>query len=277
MAKLSITRPKMQRIEYAMPTRRRPGYEIVIDGRCVRWIEPGETIELELPSGRHQVRARSFIHGSQTDEIDCTPDEMRHFAVGFSSRWQKLHLLAGVFMILSILPTTGISLSLSQQMRPGAPATLDTVWLKVGMFSIAFLLAPALLFLVYVLVFYRNHVLDLLEIPARDLTHPQIAAFLRSQPFRLRITIRHLMIAVAILAVIIAVAMQWFRHEGSNEFERRARHHARLAALCRKYEYFWIRMAGDFEKSSTTAAGPRKTRGSGGGESRLPRSDETEV
>ncbi len=86
-----------------MPTRRGPGYEIVIDGRCVRSIEPGETIELELPKRSSSGEGEVLYHGSQTDEIDCTPDEMRHFAVGFSSRWQKLNLLAGVFIILSML------------------------------------------------------------------------------------------------------------------------------------------------------------------------------
>jgi hypothetical protein len=259
--KLSITRPKMNWLEYTKPTRRGLGYDIAIDGRFVRSIDPGETIELELSRGHHEVRARSSFFGSRPVEIDGNPNETRRFAIGFSARWQKLNLLAGVFVILSILPMIGISLSLSHQMRPRVPAAVDRIWLSVMLISIIFLSLPAMLFQLFVLVFYRNRGLDLQEIPGPELTHPQIAEFLRSQPLRLRITIRHSMIAVAILAVLIAATIQWLRHERSNDFRRDAERHADLEALSRKFEHDRLRIAGDLETSSALAARLREDAG----------------
>ncbi len=59
MVKLSITRPRMHWLDYTMPTRRGLDYHIVLDGVRIRSIGPGETIELYLTRGHHEVRARS--------------------------------------------------------------------------------------------------------------------------------------------------------------------------------------------------------------------------
>ncbi len=155
----------------------------------------------------------------------------------------------------------GISLSLSHHMRPGVPTAHDRIWLRVLVTPITVLPVLGGSFLLYLLVSYRNQVLDLREIPGPEMTHPQIAEFLRSQPFRLRITIRHLMIATAILAVLIAGATQWLRHESSRDFRRNAESHARFEAMFRKFERDDLRIAGDLEMSSAVAGRFRQTAG----------------
>jgi hypothetical protein len=251
MAKLSITRPRMHWLERAMPNRRGMGYDIVVDGRCVRSIEPGETIKYELRSGHHEVRAKSSYSGSQPVEIDGTPDGTRQFAVGSSSRWKKLNLIAIVFIILSVLQLIiGMSLSVSQQRRPGIPAAVDTVWFSVLKISTPFMFILAMLFQLSLQVFCRNHVLDLVEIPGPDMTYSQIAKFLRSQPFRVRITIRHMMIAVAVLAAILALTIQWLRHDRSRYFRWNADMHSSLEATSRESWDRWDRISADVEKGS---------------------------
>ena len=233
----------------------------MIDGRCVRSIDPGETIELELPRGHHSVSAKATFFGSRPVEIDGTPDETRHFAAGLSSRWRKLNLLGGVFVIMSELPVIWISLSLSHQRHAGFPATLHRTWLHLLVIPITLLPVLAASLLLFLWAFCRSHILDLREIPLPEMTHRQIAEFLRSQPLCLRITIRHLMIAVAILAVLMAAAIQWLRHERSRDFRRDAERHAEWEAMFRKFENDDVRFAGATETSTARAARWRQAAG----------------
>jgi hypothetical protein len=257
MAKLIIIRPMIHWIEHASWARRSPRYEILIDGQRTASIGLGQEIELELAPGHHQVRARSTFFGSQPVDIDAALEETRVLAVCASLSWQKLHSLAALFIILSILPMLGLTSWLSSRGPQGMVSALDNGWLNVIMLPGIILPVPAMLLQFFLMVFLRNRVFEFVEIPGLDLNERQIADLLRSRPFRVRITIRHLMIGVAVLAVFLAVAVGWTRHERSNHFRSKASLHANLAGIVRQSERDSLRFAVEIEKAGLNASRSR--------------------
>jgi hypothetical protein len=83
MAKLIISLPRTHWIESASWSQGNSIYsvQILIDGRLAASIALGERIALELPIGRHNVRARQSFLGSQPIDIDATLEETHHIAV----------------------------------------------------------------------------------------------------------------------------------------------------------------------------------------------------
>jgi hypothetical protein len=113
MAKLIITLPRTHWIESVLWTQGNSidGVQILIDGRLAAAIALGERIALELPTGRHNVRARHSFLRSQPIDIDATLEETHRIAVGPASRWQNLNWLSRAFVITT---TTRCDASMSR-------------------------------------------------------------------------------------------------------------------------------------------------------------------
>ena len=93
MAKLIITRPENHRSCGTPPIRRRLGYGVLLlNGRRVATIGPGDAIGLSLSPGFHQVRARFGIFRSQPIDIDATSETRLELVAGPSVRSQNLNL-----------------------------------------------------------------------------------------------------------------------------------------------------------------------------------------
>ena len=80
----------------------------------------------------------------------------------------------------------------------------------------------------------RNHAFVLTELPNLDLTDEQIAMLLRELPFRVRITIRQVMIAVAISALCFWISITVFRANRALQFRSAASMHAELEGIFRR-------------------------------------------
>ena len=220
MAKLIVTRPRI-----GGKWEGRGRYQILIDGQRAGSLGPGEKAEIELPPGHHQVRVGVAALRSSSVDVDAGPDETHCLAVGPGVRYQKLFTLSA---ILTVLPVLGLTLWLTSQVPRSATAVLDS--------GIVFFLLPAailpLLPQMALLAFWR-HLIDLRKIPGPDLTEQQIAEFLKANPLRVRITIRQMMIAVAVVAVYLGVSIESARSQRSDYFQSKARLHADLETIVR--------------------------------------------
>ena len=97
---------------------------------------------------------------------------------------------------------------------------------------------PALLICIPLLIlptFSRNHAFVVIEVPGPDPTVEQIAKLLRDRPLRVRITIRQLMIAVAISA-LSWISLEVFRSTRASQFKLVARVHADLEDIYRGHD-----------------------------------------
>ena len=103
--------------------------------------------------------------------------------------------------------------------------------------KVALLVPTALLTFIPLLAFpalSRNHAFVLTEVPDLDLTVEQIAELLRERPFHVRISIRQLMIAVAISALGFWISLEVFRSIRASDFKSQASLHADLEDMFRE-------------------------------------------
>ena len=233
MAKLIVTRPRLGRGMDA-----KQSLDVVIDGEPAASIGLGETIEFELAPGPHQVSARfSQDCRSQPVGVELAPEGTHRLALGPNLGFFKVFCLA---LTLAHLPLIGglawFLFDVASLPRPGIGGG------TVGNHSdwSSMLVIPALaVWLTSVLVCFgllRDHCLILVEIPTQDMTDEQVAELLRARPFRWRISIRQVMIAVAVLAIACWASLQWSRSVRADSFRSRARHHADLEALFRGFD-----------------------------------------
>ncbi len=74
----------------------------------------------------------------------------------------------------------------------------------------------------------------------------------------MRITIRQMMIAVAVLAVYLGVSIEWVRRQRSGHFQSRASLHANLETIVRSSEQQQAQTAADWQKRGRDASSFRQ-------------------
>jgi hypothetical protein len=248
MAKLIITRLGNHRFWRTSLIRRRLGFGILLDGRRVATIGPGDTIGLSLSPGSHQVRAKFGIFGSQSIDIDATSDKRLQLVARRGVRWQHLNLFASIVVLLSTLPVFWSVAWVSYHGLEGIVAA-DVDRLGVFLLSNVSLPIVALLVQIIVPVALRNQAIELIELPRLHSTELTRSDIPRPQPFHVRITTGHLMIAVAILAVVIGMSASFTRYERSEYFRMKADKHASDEAMNRESEREYLNLAVDLEKA----------------------------
>jgi hypothetical protein len=241
MAKLIVTRPEMRwrgRVPAASSL-----YQILIDSQRTGSIGPGKTVEVELPPGPHHIRARIAFLGSQPVAIDAGQDETHQLVVGPNLRYSKMWAFLCLFMIVPIFAQVAVPLVLSRWSAPG-PASFANGWQMAITFAIL-----VFLFLVQMtfLVLTRNDALNLKEIPASDWSDRQAADFLRAQSVRVRVTVRHFMVAIAIVAISLWAGIEAARRVEHPFFQIRVQYHAQMEALCRDSQARWTRFAVEWQ------------------------------
>jgi hypothetical protein len=247
MAKLILTRPRQ-----AVDALR--SYCIVIDGDRGVSIQWGQTIGIELPSGRHEVAARIDWCGSHSVPIEAGPEEHHHVEVGSNLAGWHLVLfgfLTGCFLLALLSTGTGWG----DVVLPALPV-------------IPCVLAIALMTLL------RNRYLYLQKIPTVDSTaepdevvcdrEVRFSELAPVQPFRARFSIRWMMIAVAFLAIVFGAGVEGQRSRQQPLFRSRAEYHARKEARYREDEERSVRLAlgrekrlggaGEFRRQAAKAA-----------------------
>jgi hypothetical protein len=248
MEQLRINRPGRHRFWHALLPRRRFGYGVLLDGRRVATIGPGDTIGLTLSPGSHQVRAKFWIFGSQPIDIEATSDQRIQLVAGPGVRWHNLNLFASIVLLLSALPLFWSVAWVSYHGLEGILAA-QVDWLGIFLLSNVSLSILALLLQIIVSLVLRNHALELIELPRLHTTELPRFDIVRPQRFHVPITTGHLMIAVAILAVVISTSAVFTRHERSNYFRMKADKHASDEAMIRDFEREYRSIAVDIEKA----------------------------
>jgi hypothetical protein len=236
MAKLIVTRPRLGPFWDGPQS-----YQILIDGHRVASVRPGETVEIELPPGLHQVRSRVAWSGSQPFAFEAGPGGIHHLAVGPELRSQKL---LAISMVLAALPMLGLPLWEMSHGPRNAMTLADRGLLLPTM------MLPLLTQLAF-LVLLSDHCLVLLDVTGHDLTEGQIAEYMRSHQPRVRITLWQMMIAIALLALYLGASVEWSGSERSDRLRVRAGNHATSEAMFRRIEQDWSRIA-----VSSGATGP---------------------
>ena len=210
MANLIITAPTVSWFEFVSGV----GIPIFVDGRRVASIMPWKK-RSSANSHPVTIRSRPGLRAGRVDRWKSKPPKKRRTgSLSPSARWRKLAGLSLILAMLSVLPFLVTALSISLLAAPGRLGLgldLYTVFfLPTAVLRLAAPLAP-----LYVMLITRNDALALVKVPDLASTERQIAALLLSQRYRLRITTRDLMIAVAILALLFAGAIGWIRHQRS--------------------------------------------------------------
>jgi hypothetical protein len=222
----------------------------LIDGYRVTSIGAGGKVEIPVPPGRHQVKARLDFMGSQPVEIEITPEELRRLTVRWNFPGRNPLTFGYLLAIFVVFGFATIPLG-----RVWFRDVFERMWFE--RFTDPLFILPWLLPLAY-MVYWRNHFLSLEEIPILDTTARQVA-LPRVQPLRMRIGIRGLMIAVAIPAVLLGAGVEWARLTRGDYFRNKARMHALSEARCRQFEQDWIRRADEWAKTGLTAGLARQS------------------
>lgn len=106
MAKLIVARPR----QYVDMLRR---YKILVDGERAATIRRGETVELELPPGRHEITARIDWGRSNPVAIQAGEGESHCLEVGSNANGRLLLAILYVtiwrdqYLYLKAVPTSG--------------------------------------------------------------------------------------------------------------------------------------------------------------------------
>ena len=197
MAKLIVSRPRLG-CGWDMPQ----SFDVVIDGESVSPIGLEETIVIDLAPGPHQVYARIARGRSQAVLINLAPGGTHRLGVGpyiqFHSVMRYL-LIPGP--IISLIITISLFIKITKLLQnpiaialPAAPWWVGVIC-AVGMIS---LVMPVLAYEALI----HDHTLVLVGIPGPDLEAEQIAELLRDHPSCIHFKIRHLVIAIAVVAII---------------------------------------------------------------------------
>ncbi len=240
MAKLIVTRPRAGRFE-----NKRQIYRILIDGEGDASIPSGEKVEVDLPPGHHQITARFGFFASQPVKIEAGPDTVHYLGVGYNSWFRRLLWLLA---LLAAVLQFGIPLFLVFSINEPRFGSAQSAWL------IGFLVASSALVFTSALAVslspfvWRSRFLSLVEVPNCDSTDQQITELLKARPLRLRMTIRQMMIAVAILAIVLWAGVETTRNSHRSSFQLQGRVHANSEAIFRKTEQGWIDVETETEK-----------------------------
>jgi hypothetical protein len=199
MAKLIVSRPRLG-CGWDMPQ----SFDVLIDGESVSPISLEETIVIDLAPGPHQVYARIGSGRSQAVLINSAPGATHRLAVGPYIKFQLVIsciLVSGsitsvTIMTLYFIKTTAL---LQNSIALPAPPWWNVIF-AVGMISLAL---PVLAYGTLI----HDHTLVLVGIPGPDLEAEQIAELLRDHPSCIHFKIRHLVIAIAVVAIIFRFSL----------------------------------------------------------------------
>jgi Tfp pilus assembly protein PilE len=254
MAKLIITNPTVYWFQYAITALRvpAPGIPIAVDDQQVASVLLGQTIELEVSGGHHEFRAGTREYGSQQVGIDVVSEETRRFALDVSTPVRKVAVPASILAMLSLIP----QLWLLRLGPHGMPTLSRQRWSSVLFLPLAVVTMGAMA-LRWFIMFRARH-FEFVEISGPDLTAERVAILLRSQPYRVRISMRQLMVAVAILAVLLAAAIAWTRREKSEQFRAEAARNARLEEFFQMTERSFLDFAAQLESRGENSGETRQ-------------------
>jgi hypothetical protein len=246
MAKLIVTRPRLGRLSEP-----KQSFDLVLDGESVVPIALGATIEIERPPGPHRLTARVAGVRSQPIVVELGPDQTHRLAVGpnlgLSKLFRRITALAFIpFLGLAAWILYGAASLLSSgtgsaKVNVVAPAEWQLALLIPTVF-IAVIPLFALILLMW------NHALVLVEIPNPDFTEDQAAELLRARPCRMRVSIRQMMIAVAVLALTFWASVELSRFTRASSFRRQAAFYADMETMFREFERNRVKSDLDMEK-----------------------------
>jgi hypothetical protein len=202
MATLTLTRPRR------FGDWRR-AYDVLVDGQRAAEIECGETVEVDLAPGRHEVMAKMDRHRSNRVEIEVGPGGRCHFEVG--SRWSGWQSV--LFPACTMVPLICVFVS--------------------GRLSVPlFFLPMGLLFPLWVhSTSVSRQPIYLAEVPAPDAATPTPVG-----PPRPQFTVRWMMIVVAVLAVGLWLDLEFARARRQAEYMAAAEGHTGDEATFRQRE-----------------------------------------
>jgi hypothetical protein len=238
MARLIVTRPRPS-FEKLRP------YRILIDGQVATSIGGGDEVEIALPPGRHRITARVGVLRSQPLEIEAGPEEAHHLLV--RSHVDRRGPLRVAFFSTFLVPIATLSLMLAGQALFSDP--FEKGWFTQFLGPMIWL--PFWLTFASMIV-WRDRILCLEAIPSPDPIGGS-AVPPESRPLRIRITIRDLMIAVAIVAFLFWAGVEWTRFTRSDVFQKRASYHLQFENQFRGFERDLLRMAGGMPATSPNA------------------------
>ena len=243
---------------------------ILIDGRRRHIDRRGVgKVEIPLPPGRHEVTVRAGFVGSQPVGIEAGPGEVYHLKVANNMAfWRRERLLVFILVILAPLAIQFINIACGRLFSD----RIEMGWLN--RFMIPMVTLPSLVLFAFMGV-WRDHLLALEEVPPLD---PAAGRVMLPEvpPLRLRITIRGMMIAVAVLAIILGGGIEWRGHERRVISGERRAAMRQLEAQYRAFERDWVRMAADGPSGLDTSS-VRQVPGQDHREGRLLRRDEAQV
>ncbi|HKI20232.1 MAG TPA: hypothetical protein VKA15_20245 [Isosphaeraceae bacterium] len=241
MTKLIVTR-----LQHSAEGRRE--YRILIDGNQVGSIGPGQTVQFDLPPGHHELTARIGWCGSQRVGIEGGPDGAYHLTVGRDWRFQ--HLLRTIQLVIFLpLPVLTLFLSVDSQRLTFA---LGNGWFSTLIVPIAIL--PSVFGLAR-LAFWWDRTLCFQETRSQFLPDDQTPELPLKQPRCVRITIRGMMIAVAVVAVVLWAGIGWVQQGRRSHLRRQAELHASVEAIWRREEQAQNRQLADLLERRKQIAG----------------------
>ncbi len=237
MAQLIIRRLQVGRLVEGFP-----GWPIRIDGKRVASIDSGKRVEIEITPGRHRVRVGAVLRSPALD-VAAAPEETVHLAVR-----QDMHPISRVFCYsipLAMLAQLGLGLSILSR-APGATFTGDqSVWLLLQFPALTLPIVLLILFLFS----WRTHHLDLQPIPDPDLSDAKIAEYQRAHRPRVTLTIRQMMILVAVVAMYLGVSVEWARSQQRSTFRYEASSHATREDWARRDQQRALRVLHNLERA----------------------------
>jgi hypothetical protein len=240
MAKLIVTRARQAADRFRR-------FRILIDGQQAAMIAPGKTVEIEITPGHHVIAARLDFLGSQPVVIEAGPEGVYSLKVG-SNMFRRNPLR--FFFLVPILALIGFVMVLH---KGGALFSnpQEHAWFTL---FIAPTFGLSISFLILLMVIWRDRFLYVEEIPTvHSANRHVIRRHVPSEPLRVRITIRQLMIWVALVAIVLGVVVGWARFTRESYFRNRARGHASLEVAFRQVEQGYIDMANENQNSGPIA------------------------
>jgi hypothetical protein len=200
-------------------------------------------VEIPLPPGRHEVTVRAGFVGSQPVGIEAGPGEVYHLKVVRTNMafWRRERLLVFILAALAPLAIQFINIACGYLFSD----RVETGWL--GRFTVPMVMLPSLVLFAVVGV-SRDHLLALEEVPPLDPADRRVM-LPEVPPLRLRITIRGMMVAMAVLAVVLGGTIQCARFTRREFFQREANRQVQLEAQFRGFEQEWVQRAADEPKT----------------------------
>ena len=226
MAQLILTRRKQF---LAMS----PPYQIVVDDRLEAPILVRQTIGIELPPGHHEVAAKMGTLTSDPIQIDAVLEGSHHFEVGtrVAGWYTVIHLLPAVLMIV---------------MLPFLRSNMLVV-INFGVLPAVILSFVSTFHSMYVtmrgsrLLYFKR--LSGSDTPAQggvicdvEFQYADLQPFQPLKPVRVQFSVRGIMIAVAIVAVVLWLGMGHFRSLKQAQHQRTAQMHSEIEAIWRENE-----------------------------------------